>query len=140
MHQFRTFTILTVVAIVISFYGSNAAATGELGTIASVSGDAKIVRGGATLNANSGTAIQIHDQISTSPDGNLTLGFADGTSLSLAGATTISIDDIATVDGKPAPSRITMLHGKLHTNVPDKNTGGAHTIEIDTPDTKAIAR
>ena len=139
MHQFRTFMMLTVVAIAVSISASSAGATGEIGTIAGVSGDAKIARGGATLNATNGMAIQVHDQISTSPDGTLTLGFADGTSLSLAGATTISIDDIITVDGKPAPSRVTMQRGKLHTNVPDKTTGAAHTIEIDTPDVKAIA-
>jgi hypothetical protein len=133
-------TVLTAVAIFISNSLVYAAANGEIGSIVSVSGDAKIARAGATLNAASGMPIQLHDQLSTSPDGTMTLGFPNGTSLTLSGATTISIDDSTEVDGKPAPSRVTLLGGKLHTNVPDKATGAAHTIEIDTPDTKAIAR
>ncbi|MDO8431916.1 MAG: FecR domain-containing protein [Candidatus Binatus sp.] len=139
MHKIRLLSVLIVAAIVISIWAMSAAASDEIGSIVSVSGDAKIGRGGATLNATSGMPIRVHDQLSTSPDGSLTLGFPDGTSLSLAGATAISIDDSSAVDGKPAPSRVTLLRGKLHTNVPDKTTGATHTIEIDTPDVRAVA-
>ena len=139
MPKKRSLAVLTVAAILISIPAVRAAAVGEIGSVVSVSGDAKIGRGGATLNAATGMPIQVHDQVSTSPDGNVTLGFPDGSSLSLTGSTAISIDDSTVVEGKPAPSRVTLLRGKLHTNVPDKTSGAPHTIEIDTPEVRAIA-
>ncbi len=61
----------------------------------------------------------------------MTLGFADGSSIALNGGTSVTIEDVKVVNGQPLPSRVTLMSGKIHTNVPDK-TGQQHSIEVDT--------
>ncbi len=70
--------------------------------------------------------------MTTAPDASATLGFADGSSITLGGGTGVAIEDAMVVSGQTLPSRVTLISGKIHTNVPDK-AGQQHSIEVDTP-------
>jgi hypothetical protein len=102
-----------------------------VGTVTQVSGNAQIVRAGSGIAAQPGTAVKVHDTVTTQPDASTTLGFGDGSSMALTGGTSIKIEDSAIVNGQTLPSRVTLMSGKVHTNVPDKTTGQQHTIEVD---------
>jgi hypothetical protein len=110
---------------------SPARADDSVGTVTQVSGSAQIQRAGATLAAQQGTPVKLHDRVTTASDASATLGFADGSSIALNGGTSVAIEDASVVNGQTLPSRVTLLSGKIHTNVPDK-TGNQHSIEVDT--------
>jgi len=108
----------------------------SVGSVIQITGNAQIQRGGATLAAQQGTPLKLHDKVTTQPDGSVTLGFADGSSMALGGGTSVTIEDSTTVTGQTLPSRVTLLSGNIHTIVPDKTTGQSHSIEVDTPNAK----
>jgi hypothetical protein len=116
---------------------SAARAYDSVGSVTQVSGAAQIQRGGATLAAQQGAPVKLHDEVTTQPGASVTLGFADGSSIALGGSTSIAIEDSTTVNGQTVPSRVTLINGDIHTNVPDKTTGQQHTIEVNTANTKA---
>jgi hypothetical protein len=107
----------------------------SVGTVTQVSGSAQIQRGGATLPAQQGTPVKIHDTVTTQPDGSVTLGFGDGSSMALSSNTSIAIEDTAAMNGQMVPSRVTLISGDIHTIVPDK-AGQPHSIEVNTPNSK----
>jgi hypothetical protein len=113
-----------------------ASADDSIGSVTTISGNAQIQRGGAVLPAQQGTPVKLHDQVTTQPGSSLTLGFADGSSMALSGASGVAIEESATVGGQTVPSRVTLLSGSIHTIVPDKTTGQSHTIEVDNPSFK----
>lgn len=108
----------------------------SVGSVIEITGNAQIQRGGATLAAQQGTPVKLHDKVTTQPDASMTLGFGDGSSMALSGATSVAIEDSTTVNGQTLPSRVTLLSGKIHTIVPDKTTGQLHSIEVDTRSVK----
>ena len=112
---------------------SIASADDSVGTVTQVNGSAQIQRTGATLAAQPGTPLKLHDQVTTAPDASATLGFADGSSMTLSGSTNVTIDDTTTVNGQTVPSRATLISGDVHTHVPD---GQPHRIEVNTPTMK----
>jgi hypothetical protein len=107
-----------------------------VGTVTQVSGNAQIQRAGNAVAAQPGTPIKVLDTITTQPDASTTLGFADGSSMALTGGTSIKIEDVAIVNGQTVPSRVTLISGRVHTNVPDRTTGQQHTIEVDAQNQK----
>lgn len=125
---------LILAALMLGLVGSSSQARSDdsVGSVTQVSGSAQIERAGATLAAQPGTPVKLHDRVTTAPDASATLGFADGSSISLNGGTGVAIEDQVVVNGQTLPSRVTLLSGKIHTNVPDK-TGQQHSIEVDTP-------
>ncbi len=108
----------------------------SVGSVIEITGIAQIQRGGATLAAQQGTPVKLHDKVTTQPDASMTLGFGDGSSMALSGATSVAIEDSTTVNGQTLPSRVTLLSGRIHTIVPDKTTGQLHSIEVDTRSVK----
>jgi len=109
----------------------------SVGSVTQVNGSAQIQRGGATLAAQQGTPVKLHDEVTTQPGASVTLGFADGSSMALGGSTSIAIEDSAMVNGQTVPSRVTLINGDIHTIVPDKTTGQQHSIEVNTANSKA---
>jgi hypothetical protein len=116
--------------------GSPACADDSVGSVTQISGSAQIQRGGATLPAQQGTPVMLHDKVSTQPDASLTLGFADASSLALSGGTSIVIEESTTANGQAVASRVTLISGDIHTIVPDKTTGQLHRIEVNTENAK----
>jgi hypothetical protein len=120
--------------------GTSARAGEVVGRVINATGGAQIQRAGVALPANDGAQIELHDQVITQPGSTVKLGFADGSSLALDASSSVSIDDAAIVNGNAVPSRVTLLGGKIHANVPDKASGSPHSIEVDTPNTRSNSR
>jgi len=116
--------------------GSPARADESVGSVTQISGVAQIQRGGATLAAQQGTPVMLHDKVTTQPDASLTLGFADASSLALSGGTSIVLEESTTANGQAVASRVTLISGDIHTIVPDKTTGQQHRIEVNTENAK----
>jgi hypothetical protein len=116
--------------------GSHARADESVGSVSQVSGSAQIQRGSATLPAQQGAPVMLHDKVSTQPDASLTLAFADGSSLALSGGTSIVIEESTNANGQAVASRVTLISGDIHTIVPDKTTGQQHRIEVNTENAK----
>ena len=114
---------------------STVRADDSVGTISQLSGAAQIQRGGATLAAQQGAALKLHDTVTTQPDASVTLGFGDGSSVALSGSTSVAIEESTVVNGQSVPSRVTLISGDIHTIVPDKE-GRPHSIEVNTANTK----
>jgi len=132
----RRSVALAVASAMLGLLASTAvSADDSVGTVTQVSGSAQIQRGGATLPAQQGTPVKIHDTVTTQPDGSVTLGFGDGSSMALSSNTSIAIEDTAAMNGQMVPSRVTLINGDIHTIVPDK-AGQPHSIEVNTPNSK----
>jgi hypothetical protein len=128
--------VLIVAAAMLGLLASTPArADDSVGTVTQVSGSAQIQRGGATLPAQQGTPVKVHDMVTTQSDASVTLGFSDGSSMALSGNTSIAIADTAAANGQMVPSRVTLISGDIHTIVPDK-TGQPHSIEVNTENAK----
>jgi hypothetical protein len=116
--------------------GSTARADDAVGSVTQVSGVAQIQRGGATLSAQQGTPVMVHDRVTTQSGSSLTLGFADGSSIALRGDTSVEIADRTSMNGQTLPNRVTLITGDIDTIVPDKTTGQQHHIEVNTESAK----
>ena len=83
-----------VAAATLGLFASTAVRADDcVGTVTQVNGSAQIQRGGATLPAQQGTPVKVHDTVTTQPGASMTLGFADGSSIALSGNTSIEIED-----------------------------------------------
>jgi hypothetical protein len=109
-------------------------ADGSVGSVTQVSGSAQIERGGATLDAQQGTPLMVHDKVTTQPGASVTLGFVDGSSLALSSGTSVAVGDSNTVNGQTIASRVTLISGDIHTIVPDKT--GQPRVEVNTGNSK----
>lgn len=130
----RSVTLIMAAALGL-FASTTVRADDTVGTVTQVSGSAQIQRAGATLPAQQGTVVKVHDTVTTQPDASVTLGFSDGSSMALSGNTSIAIADTAAANGQMVPSRVTLISGDIHTIVPDK-TGQPHSIEVNTENAK----
>jgi hypothetical protein len=128
---------LMLAAAALGLFASTAVrADDSVGTVTQVNGSAQIERGGATIAAQQGTPLKLHDKVTTPPDASVTMGFGDGSSMALSSSTSVEIEDSTAVNGQNVPSRVTLISGDIHTIVPDK-TGQPHSIEVNTENSKA---
>jgi hypothetical protein len=116
---------------------SPARADGSVGSVTQINGNAQIERGGATLAAQQGTPVMVHDKVSTQPGASVTLEFNDGSSIVLIGSTSVAVEDMTAVNGQPVPSHVTLISGDIGTIVPDE-AGEPHSVEVTSPNAKAI--
>ena len=132
----RSIPIMLAAAALGLFASTTVRADDSVGTVTQVNGSAQIERGGATIAAQQGTPLKLHDKVTTPPDASVTMGFGDGSSIALSSSTSVEIEDSTTVNGQQVPSRVTLISGDIHTIVPDK-TGQPHSIEVNTENSKA---
>ena len=135
----RPSTALIGAAALLGLLSVNSAvrADDSVGSVSQVTGTAQIQRGGASLPAQPGTPVKLHDVVTTQPGSTATLSFPDGSSMALTSGTSVTIEDAASVNGQSVPSRVTLSSGNVHTIVPDK-AGNPHHLEIDTQVGKAV--
>jgi hypothetical protein len=116
---------------------SPARADSAVASVTQISGNAQIQRGGATLAAQQGTPVMVHDKVTTQPGASMTLLFVDGSSIVLSSSTSVAVEDTTAVNGQPAPSHVTLISGDIGTVVPDE-AGEPHSVEVTSPNSKAI--
>lgn len=132
----RSAVLITAAAMLGLLASTVVRADDSVGTVTQVGGSAQIQRGGATLPAQQGTPVKVHDTVTTQPGASMTLGFSDGSSIALSGDTSIAIEDTTSMNGQTLPSRVTLISGDIHAIVPDKTTGQQHSLEVNTANAK----
>src|SRR5258708_7745864 len=130
-----TLAMLTIVAAVPAAHAQN-----TVGTITQIQGAANIQRSGATIAAVPNMPIMLHDQITTQPNGSLTIGLVDNSSLQLGASSTITIDNSVLVNGVGAPSKVGLLNGDLHAVILGAMRGSSTTFEVNTPNAIGAVR
>jgi hypothetical protein len=113
---FRVLAITAVLAVSSLFLSTASAFDDFVGQAIKVTGDVHITRAGANLPVSSGTALELGDVIQTGPGARLRVRFIDGSIMSFAQTTTLSID-IFSVDAanKSRSVVLTMLQGIVDT-------------------------
>ena len=120
---------------------SNAFAQAQtVGTITALTGSAGIQRGAAALPAALNMPIELHDRITTQPNSFLTIGMVDNSELRLGASAILSIDDSMVVNGTPAPSKVGLLGGELHSLITGAMRGTSTTFEVHTPNAVGAVR
>ena len=102
----RPIAIILAAAALGLFASTAVRADDSVGTVTQVNGSAQIERGGATIAAQQGTPLKLHDKVTTT-DGSVTMGFGDGSSMALSSSTSVEIEDSTAVNGQNVPSRVT---------------------------------
>jgi hypothetical protein len=128
---------LTLGAAMFSLLSATSAvrADDSVGSVTRISGNAQIERGGATLSAQQGTPVMVHDVVTTQPGASATLEFADGSSIALSSHTSIAIQDRGAVNGQSFAGRVRLLGGDIHAIVPDEPQ--LHRVQVNTMNSKA---
>jgi hypothetical protein len=111
-----------------------------VGTITALTGSAGVQRGAAALPATLNMPIQLHDRITTQPNSYLTIGMVDNSELRLGASAILSIDDSMVVNGTPAPSKVGLLGGELHSLITGAMRGSSPTFEVHTPNAVGAVR
>jgi len=123
--------------LALGLLASSPARADGVGSVTQISGNAQIERGGATLAAQQGTPVMVHDKVTTQPGASVTLGFSDGSSIVLIGSTSVAVEDMTAVNGQPVRIHVTLISGDIGTVVPDE-AGEPHSVEVTSPNSKAI--
>ena len=106
----------------------------DVGTVASVAGQAEVGRGGNWGTAAPGMGVQLGDQLQTK-DGRMRVVFQDDSVLNLAENTTITVDDqIFQPEQGTFKSLMKLMRGKVRATVGSvyQQTGSAYEIETPT--------
>ncbi|MFN8644081.1 MAG: FecR family protein [Candidatus Binatia bacterium] len=131
---FRT-TVLLVALL------ASVAAAEDVGTVASLRGQAEIGRGGAFTPAAVGAAVQLGDQLRTGADGQLRVVFRDDSVIDLAAGSSMKVD---TQVFDPGASRFTSLlslaAGKARAIVSKAYGAPGASYEVQTPTAVAGVR
>jgi hypothetical protein len=128
---------LVVLTILTTLLVPPASAQSTVGTITQVTGAASIQRGAQNIGAVTNMPVLLHDKVITQPGTSLTIGMVDDSSLQLGSDTAISIDGSVLINGVGAPSKVSLLHGSLHTVISGAMKGG--TYEVRTPNAVGVA-
>lgn len=115
-------------------------AQSTVGTITQVQGEASINRNGATTPATLNEPVMLHDKITTGPNGSLTIGMVDNSSMQLTASSALTIDDSVLVNGVGAPSKVGLLSGDLHSVILGAMRGSSTSFEVHTPNAVGAVR
>ena len=111
------------------------------GTVTQVTGAAEIQRGGTKIAVTAGMPVQLHDQISTSAGGQLTLKMIDGSMLTLNESSKLAIDENVVSGGVRSSTTVGLLGGSLHSLVTTvARSAGGTTFKVQTPNAIAGVR
>ena len=129
----RTTVALAMLALALVAIAPPASAQNTVGTVSEVSGIVTVQRAGATLAAVRHLPILLHDRISTSDDSSVTISLVDGSSLQLGEDGGLRIDGSMMVNGVGAPSKVTLLGGKLHSVIVGAMKNSTPQFQVLTP-------
>jgi hypothetical protein len=116
-----------------------AAATAQtLGTITQVDGTAFLQRGGAATPVTTNTPVMLNDTITTGPDSLVGIYMSDGSTLSIVASSSAEIVDSTMVGGQAVISRVKLIKGRVHANVPDKPGTPTRRLQIDSANANVV--
>jgi ferric-dicitrate binding protein FerR (iron transport regulator) len=125
---------LLVALAVAAFLNLPAFAQGvvKVGQIASVEGDASLVRNGHRYKAAPSMALETNDKLATGRNGHLTVTFGDNSSLTLDESASVVINQDVAGGKLSAIERVGLLNGRLHSIFNAAIRTGA-SFEVRTP-------
>lgn len=110
------------------------AQTADAGAIVSLTGDAQLVRAGATTAVTPAAALKLGDRLAVGSGGQLVATLADGSKLTLASATTMTIDEETLGAGATRThTKLSLLAGRLHSIVTTVAGAAVPDFEVYTP-------
>jgi hypothetical protein len=133
----RTTIALAMLALALVAIAPPALAQDTVGTVSQVSGVVTVQRAGATIAAAPHLPILVHDRISTSDNASVTIDLVDKSSLQLGENGALRIDEGMMVNGVGAPSKVTLLGGKLHSVIVGAMKNSSPQFQVLTPNVGA---
>jgi ferric-dicitrate binding protein FerR (iron transport regulator) len=110
------------------------------GSISAISGTATITRGGATIPAAYGAAVNVGDRLATAAGGDLTVTLSDGSQIEVTDSSTLTIDENAlNANGTRAGTKLSLFNGLVRSLV-HSTPGTPPNFEVHTPNAVAAAR
>jgi hypothetical protein len=103
----------------------------SVGTITLVQGTAVLQRAGGATPITTNEPVMVHDTITTGPSSDVGIYMADGSTLSITESSIAEIEDSTTVNGQAVISRIKLIKGRAHANVPDVAGNPTRRLQID---------
>lgn len=118
---------------------ATAFAQAPVGEVTSITGIAKLVRGGSELNLASSMPVEVRDRLSTAPEAKLTVTFSDGSKLTLSESSSYTIDryEMATTARRQAEIELWAGHLRAIVNL---GAGGVPDFEVHTPNAISAVR
>lgn len=110
------------------------------GSISAISGTATITRGGATIPAAYGAAVNVGDRLATAAGGDLTVTLSDGSQIEVTDSSTLTIDEnTLNANGTRAGTKLSLVNGLVRSLV-RSTPGTPPNFEVHTPNAVAAAR
>ena len=118
---------------------ATAFAQAPVGEVTSITGIAKLVRGGSELNLAPSMPVEVRDRLSTAPEAKLTVTFSDGSKLTLSESSSYTIDryEMATTARRQAEIELWAGHLRAIVNL---GAGGVPDFEVHTPNAISAVR
>ena len=144
MHQSRfaprdLILITALVAATFIWAAAPARAQNTVGAITAVAGEAHDERAGVLMAVTPGMAIELHDKLSTGPDGTIAITLSDNSKLSLSENGELVIDEHV-LGATGAHTKTTLLGGTVRSVVNVTLRGGPPGFEVHTPNAIAGVR
>ncbi|HUA34040.1 MAG TPA: FecR domain-containing protein [Candidatus Binataceae bacterium] len=138
--NFRRFAIaaFAVTALVMASTLPALASAGSVGTITLVSGNALLQRGPAATPITTNEPVMLHDTITTGPGADVGIYMADGSTLSITESSIAEIEDSTMVNGNAVISRVKLIKGRVHANVPDVAGTPTRRLQIDSANANVV--
>jgi hypothetical protein len=137
----RPTRLIAIVAVIftLTYRCATAFAQSTVGQVTSITGIAKLVRGGSQLDLAPSMPVEARDRLSTAADAKLTVTFRDGSKLILSESSSYTIDqyEIATTARRQAEIELWAGHLRAIVNV---GAGGVPDFEVHTPNAISAVR
>ncbi len=111
-----------------------------VGSITQSSGAAELHRAGTTQSPAVGTAVELHDQLTTKADSSVTVTLADNSTLSLSQLTTLVFDENVISGGTRQRTLVGLLSGAVSCAITTAMRAGNPTFQINTPNAQVGVR
>lgn len=132
------FAAFAVAALVSASTMSALASAGSVGTITLVSGNAMLQRGSSATPITTNEPVMLHDMITTGPSSDVGIYMADGSTLSITESSIAEIEDSTMVNGNAVISRVKLIKGRVHANVPDVAGTPTRRLQIDSANANVV--
>ena len=133
--------LIAIVALTVATTNpcATAFAQAAVGEVTSITGIAKLVRGGSELDLAPSMPVEVRDRLSTAPAAKLTVTFHDGSKLILSESSSYTINQYEMVTTARRQAEIELWAGHLRAIV-EIGGGGVPDFEVHTPNAISAVR
>ena len=131
--------LIVIAALTATLTAATALAQNTVGEVTSITGIAKLVRGGSELDLALSMPVKVRDRLSTAAEAKLTVTFHDGSELILSESSSYTIDqyEMATTARRQAAIELWAGHLRAIVNL---GVGGVPDFEVHTPNAISAVR